>query len=270
MKRFIFLVTLLMPTAIFVSGQSTEEKSVRKTLDELAVAMKNKDVVKLDRIYANDYTFVSPSSGIMSNKSERIAAVKSGKPLEYLTYEDKKVRIYGNTAVVTSTVKSKYAGQDNAQSKVTLTMVKNNGRWQMVAGHATAITANQAEANEEQTLIQIEQELVDALVKGDVSANEKYLADAYIFTAPDGAIMNKGQGIADLKSGDLKFESSKLDDMKVQFYGSTAVVTYRTTDAGNYKGNDLSGQYRWTDVFVKQGGRWQIVAGHGTRIAQVK
>ncbi len=140
----------------------------------------------------------------------------------------------------------------------------------IVAGHATAVAANQPEANEEQTLIQIEQELVNALVKGDVSANGKYLAEAHIFTAPDGTIMNKGQGIADLKSGDLKFKSSKLDNIKVQFYRSTAIVTYRTADAGNYKGNDLSGQYRWTDVFVKQSGRWQIVAGHGTRLAQSK
>ena len=49
--------------------------------------------------------------------------------------------------------------------------------------------------------------------------------------------------------------------------GNSAVVTYQTTDKGTYKGNDLSGQYRWTDVFVKQGGVWQIVATQGTRIA---
>ncbi|WP_460911680.1 nuclear transport factor 2 family protein [Spirosoma areae] len=144
MKRSIFLVTLLMQAAICVSGQSTDEKAVRKTLDELAIAMRNKDVAELDRIYAIDYTFVSPSSGVLSNKSERIAAVKSGKPLEYLAYEDKKVRIYGKTAVVTTTVKSKYASQDSTQSKATLTMVKNNGRWQIVAGHATPIATNQA------------------------------------------------------------------------------------------------------------------------------
>ncbi len=80
MKRFIFLVALLMPVAIFVSGQSANEKAVLKTLDETAIAMINKDVAKLDRIFANDYTFISPSSGVMSNKLERIAAVKTGKP----------------------------------------------------------------------------------------------------------------------------------------------------------------------------------------------
>ena len=121
--------------------------------------------------------------------------------------------------------------------------------------------------NEEQNLKRIEQELTDALLKGDASVFERNLADAFIFTGPDGVVMSKAEFIAPIKSRDFKFESSKFDDMKVKVYGNSAVVTYQTTDKGTYKGNDLSGQYRWTDVFIKQGGGWQIVATQGTRIA---
>jgi hypothetical protein len=140
MKRFIFLVTLLMQIAIGVSGQSADEKAVRKTLDEVTSALKKQDIAELDRIYAMDYTFISPSSGVLMNKSERIADIKSGKPYEYFAYEDKKFRFYGNTAVLTTTVKNKYAGQDTTRSKATIVMVKNNGRWQMVAAQGTRIT----------------------------------------------------------------------------------------------------------------------------------
>lgn len=121
--------------------------------------------------------------------------------------------------------------------------------------------------NEEQNLKRIEQELTDALLKGDASVFERYLADTFISTGPDGVVMSKAEFIAPIKSGDLKFESSKFDDMKVKAYGNTAFLTYQTTDKGTYKGNDLSGQYRWTDVFVKQDGGWQIVATQGTRVA---
>lgn len=145
----------------------------------------------------------------------------------------------------------------------------------MVAITSSSVTFGQAKdpskkqsGNDEQTLMRIEQEMTDALVKGDVSASERYLADSYTFTAPDGDVSDKARSIADLKSGDLKFESSVLDDMKVQVYGDTAIVTYTSTDKGAYKGKDLSGRYRWTDVFVKRGGNWQLVAGHGARIAQ--
>jgi hypothetical protein len=90
--------------------------------------------------------------------------------------------------------------------------------------------------------MQLEQELVDALTRGDASPFERYLADTFIFTSPDGTTQNKAQWLADLKSGALKMESSKNDDMKAQLYAGTAVVIYRSTDKGNYKGNDISGQ----------------------------
>lgn len=119
----------------------------------------------------------------------------------------------------------------------------------------------------EQTLMRIEQELIDAVLAGDASAVERHYADSFIFTTPDGTMVNKSQVIANVKSGNLKYESTKIDDMKVQVYGDTAVVTLRSTDKGRHKGVDISGQYRWTDVFVRRDGRWQLVAAQGTRIA---
>ena len=109
-------------------------------------------------------------------------------------------------------------------------------------------------------------ELLNAILKGDASASERHLADTYVFTGPDGTVENKAQAIADLKSGDLKLQSASLDDAKVQIYGDTAVVTYSSNDKGTYKVKDISGKTRWTDVFVKHNGRWQLVASHGTML----
>ena len=118
-------------------------------------------------------------------------------------------------------------------------------------------------AGAEQAVMRIERELLNAVLKGDPSANERYLADTYVFTGPDGTVENKAQAIADLKSGDLKLQSASLDGAKVQVYGDTAVVTYSSNDKGTYKGKDISGKTRWTDVFVNHNGRWQVVASHG-------
>jgi ketosteroid isomerase-like protein len=108
--------------------------------------------------------------------------------------------------------------------------------------------------------------MLNAILKGDASANERYLASTYVFTGPDGTVENKAQAIADVKSGDLKLQSASLDGAKVQVYGNTAVVTYSSNDKGTYKGKDISGMTRWTDVFVKDNGRWQVVASHGTML----
>ncbi len=120
----------------------------------------------------------------------------------------------------------------------------------------------------EQTLMKMEQEMTDAIIKGDMSVYDKYAADSAVFTDPGGMLMNKAQSMAMFKAGDLKIESSKIDGMKVQMFGDTAIATYTTTDKGMYKGRDISGQYRWTDVFVKMGGKWKLVAGQGTPIMQ--
>ena len=118
----------------------------------------------------------------------------------------------------------------------------------------------------EQTLMKMEQEMADAIVKGDTSVWDKYSDDNSVFTDPGGMLMNKAQSMAMFKSGDLKIESTKIDGMKVQMFGNTAIVTYTTTDKGMYKTTDISGQYRWTDVFAKVGGKWKLIAGQGTPI----
>ena len=137
----------------------------------------------------------------------------------------------------------------------------------MAATLPTLSPAKEKGGTVEQTLTRIEHELLDSLLKGDPAAFDRYLADTFTFTGPDGMVEDKARTIADLKSGDLKFTSSKLDDMKVQSYGSTAVVTYGSTDQGSYKGKDISGRFRWTDVFMKRNGQWKLISGHGSPLA---
>ena len=137
------------------------------------------------------------------------------------------------------------------------------------AAPALFLTQTQGKSgNDERALRQIEQELTDAMLKGDASAVERHYADAFTFTTPDGEVMNKAQVVSNVKAGAAKFESSKVEDMKVQVYGDSAVVTSLTTDEGTVGGVDVSGRYRWMDVFVRRGGRWQLVAAQGTRVAR--
>jgi len=75
-------------------------------------------------------------------------------------------------------------------------------------------------------------------------------------------------GAADLKSGALTLTSLVADEMKVRVYGDAAVVTGRNTLKGKYQGMDINGQIRWTDTWVKHGGRWQCAATHGSKVAQ--
>jgi ketosteroid isomerase-like protein len=122
--------------------------------------------------------------------------------------------------------------------------------------------------NDEQIIKQLEQEWADALLKRDQAAIDRIRSADWVLTDPQGALIAKAQADADLKSGIVKFESFKLDEMKVRVYGDAAVVHGLETRKSSYKGKDTSGQYRFTDVFVKRNGRWQAIATHVSRVAK--
>jgi ketosteroid isomerase-like protein len=123
----------------------------------------------------------------------------------------------------------------------------------------------------EKAIMKIEHDMSAALTKPDADAAAKMIADTFYAVNPDGTTQGKAEFLADLKSGKLKLESNQLDDMKVHAADADmAIVTYRSTDKGSYDGHDLSGQYRWLDVFAKRGGTWQFIVSQGTRLEPAK
>jgi ketosteroid isomerase-like protein len=132
-----------------------------------------------------------------------------------------------------------------------------------------AILAQTQTESAEQELIKLENRWNDAIVKHDWAFFDQILVDDYISTNFDGSVGTKADFLEFLRSGESVIASSIVDDMKVRIYGDTAVVTGRTTTVNEqYQDKDLSGQYRWTDTWVKRAGRWQCVAEHVSRIAQ--
>ena len=89
-----------------------------------------------------------------------------------------------------------------------------------------------------------------------------------ISTDPGGRVTDKAQDKKDLSSGDLKFQSLEVSDVHVRVFGNTAVATGTSTVKGTYKGQDLSGMYRFTDTWVERGGKWQAAASQATKIQQ--
>ena len=133
-----------------------------------------------------------------------------------------------------------------------------------------AAPAKAGDGGVEEALTKIERETLAALLKKDTAAFGRAFSDDAVLVTPDGPTQTKAQLIADVKSGDLVITSSEMSDVKVRAFGDTAVVTYMTVDKGKYKGQEISGRYRWTDVFVRRGGAWLIVAAQGTAVQTPK
>lgn len=127
--------------------------------------------------------------------------------------------------------------------------------------------ADSNRANDEQQIRKIEQDWINAIVKRDASFLQKLETQDYTFTGPDGKLLNKEEDIKNTTGGDTVFDDFKIDNVKVRFYGDTAVVNGLGTIKAHEKDEDLSGQYSWTDVFVKQNGEWKAIAAHVTTVA---
>lgn len=134
------------------------------------------------------------------------------------------------------------------------------------ASPAPATTHRSAAA--EPALVQMEKDILAAVIKHDAAALDPYFTDDFVVTLPDGMTQTKAEFLAGLKAGDLVIESSEMTDTRVRVHGDAAVVTYASTDKGTFKGDDIGGRYRWTDMFVRRAGKWQVVASHGTPIAK--
>ena len=113
-----------------------------------------------------------------------------------------------------------------------------------------------------------EQNWAQATVKEGAAAVDQYEADDIITTDPSGRVTDKAQDKMDLSSGDFKIQSEELSDLKVHIYGNTAVAVGTNTVRGTYKGQDISGKYRFTDTWVKRNGKWLAVASQYTRVQQ--
>jgi ketosteroid isomerase-like protein len=57
-------------------------------------------------------------------------------------------------------------------------------------------------------------------------------------------------------------EVAKLSDLRVRLHGSIAVVTGAYHERGQSNGKPYEYHDRLTDVWMKVGGAWQVVASH--------
>jgi len=119
------------------------EEELLKLEDEFARAVAGNDADALDGLLANDWIIVEPDGSII-DKARFLGVIRSGAlSHESMESTDLRVRLYGNTAVVTAltTTKGKFMGQHFAScERATDIFVKQTDRWQCVFTQLTRFT----------------------------------------------------------------------------------------------------------------------------------
>ena len=90
------------------------------------------------------------------------------------------------------------------------------------------------------------------------------LADDFVHVLPVGFI-DKNEHLQYLKQHPGAFPGARhFGQLRVRIYGDTAVVTARADVKGHQMGEDFSGPYRYTRVWVRRTGHWQAVSYQAT------
>ena len=128
----------------------------------------------------------------------------------------------------------------------------------LVLAISSIVSAQYKKGSVEDQLIQIDKKWTFAELTGDKKAVADLIADDYVGTTQRGETENKTQYLASVAPN---ADMVKSDDYKVTIYGKTAIMTHRGTVSGV-----RNIQFRSTHVWMKRGGKWLIVAHHGSQI----
>ena len=123
------------------------------------------------------------------------------------------------------------------------------------AGQGRAVSGSAA--GPEAQLKKLEREWFRAVVKKDLVALKRIFADDFTAINTDGSFVTKAEMLKMLESGKMQLDDIRSEEFKLRLYGTTAVVTGRSTYIRDDKPLGTSSH---TEVWVKRAGVWKAVS----------
>lgn len=150
MHKLLLVIALLTAAATAAFAQTAAksaaqsdsvEQTVLRLTQEWLDADEKHDRAALDKIIASDFSGIAPR-GRTVYKRDIIpeAGTTEGRGLD-ITTQDVKVRVFGDTAIVTGRGVSKNPRPERGELNFTVIFVKRADRWQLVGAHLSPIPA---------------------------------------------------------------------------------------------------------------------------------
>ena len=147
-----------------------------------------------------------------------------------------------------------------------------NVRRSLTMGSLLVLAAVSAHAQSEKSVIEeirkVDRERIQAQVSAESAALDRIYAEDFIGVGPSGTVRSKKEVLSDFASGSLKFQSITTDQVRIRVYGNAAVETGLSTMKGRDAEKVVPEENRFTRVWIKQGGRWRLVANHYSNLAK--
>ena len=117
-----------------------------------------------------------------------------------------------------------------------------------------------------QSVIDLDKKRMHAMAAKDIATLEKVLADDLIYTHSSARLDTKQSLIGNMVSGSTVYTSVEPSDVKAQDLGDTVVLTGIAQIKVTANGAANAFGVRFTDVYARRNGSWQMVTWQSTRL----
>jgi ketosteroid isomerase-like protein len=102
-----------------------------------------------------------------------------------------------------------------------------------------------------------------AMMAGDLTALDRLLDDALVFTDQAGRTLGKADDLSAYRTGLLRLSRADVADRAIRMAGDdAAVVTLRAELAGRWDGTPFTAAFRYTRVWHRTEAGWRLLAAH--------
>jgi ketosteroid isomerase-like protein len=108
----------------------------------------------------------------------------------------------------------------------------------------------------------LEEKWTESYKKRQIDILSSLLAEDFVITVEDGNVYSKSGYISHTADTSTHVDVAEIKDLKVRMHGNTAVVTGAYHERGNSNGKPYEYHDRLTDVWMKVGNKWQVIASH--------
>jgi ketosteroid isomerase-like protein len=136
--------------------------------------------------------------------------------------------------------------------------------WALILGMATVPFSNAAaqEESESAKVRALEVRLMESYKERQIDLLASLLDDDFVITFEDGSIYGKTGYISYSATPSVRVDVAEMSDVKIRMHGDTAILTGAYHERGDNKGKAYDYRDRFTDVWMKTGGKWRLVASH--------
>lgn len=124
----------------------------------------------------------------------------------------------------------------------------------------------------EHAVMELESERLRAYQTGDKAAFDRIAAEGFTMTHSDGSIFDREQEMDIIKPAPpgQPYPALTTENVQLNVYENTAVLTGLLVEKESNAARPQTLRLRFTNTYVKRRGRWQMLAGHLTRLPQTR